>query len=175
MNAQRPRRGSRRERLPLKATQRAVTLWSIVCSVCTELGPVVDDPSKAARPDSASGYVLRRVGNLVGWLCPDCGDKYTMMLPPPTRADCLDGPRPCRAILCKFNLHYDVSRKAKDDFELGETCALDVADRGQHTLRVVGGMLGMTREGSRTIEVSAMTKMRALPNIGIDFGDEDYE
>jgi len=41
-----------------------------------------------------------------------------------------------------------------------ETCALDVADRGEHTLEEVGGFLNVTRERARQIEKDAFDKLR---------------
>lgn len=46
-------------------------------------------------------------------------------------------------------------------FELSETCALDVADRGAHALHEVGDTMSMTREGARLIEASGLLKMKA--------------
>lgn len=42
---------------------------------------------------------------------------------------------------------------------MAETCALDVADRGPHTLDEIAGHLGLTRERVRQIEESAMRKL----------------
>jgi DNA-directed RNA polymerase sigma subunit (sigma70/sigma32) len=42
--------------------------------------------------------------------------------------------------------------------ELEETCALDVADRGDNTLEAVGRYLNLTRERIRQIETQAMRK-----------------
>jgi hypothetical protein len=48
------------------------------------------------------------------------------------------------------------------DFEaLGDTCALDVADRGGDTLEAVGNMLGMTRERIRQVETRALAVLKA--------------
>lgn len=40
------------------------------------------------------------------------------------------------------------------------TCALDVADAGQHTLAEIGEVLGITRERVRQIEHIALDKLR---------------
>ena len=41
-----------------------------------------------------------------------------------------------------------------------DSCALDVADRGEHTMEEVGAMLGRTRERIRQIERVALGKIR---------------
>jgi len=43
----------------------------------------------------------------------------------------------------------------------GDTCSLDVADRGEHTLEAVSDLLGgQTRERMRQIEERATAKLR---------------
>ncbi len=44
---------------------------------------------------------------------------------------------------------------------LTDTCALDVAGRGDHSLDQVGQLLGVTRERVRQIESRAMAKLAA--------------
>jgi DNA-directed RNA polymerase sigma subunit (sigma70/sigma32) len=44
--------------------------------------------------------------------------------------------------------------------ELGHSCALDVADDGEHTLHEVGEMLNLTRERTRQIEERAIAKLQ---------------
>lgn len=83
---------------------------------------------------------------------------------PCTRGDCADVPRPCPYVGCKYNLFLDVSRKTgaiKLNFpdlepsDMVESCALDVADGGEHTLEHVAGITNLTRERVRQIEVKA--------------------
>lgn len=66
---------------------------------------------------------------------------------PKTRAECVDGPRPCPHTTCR----YHVASGRPD-----ASCALDLADRGERTLEEVGELLGMTREGARLIEKKAL-------------------
>jgi hypothetical protein len=48
-----------------------------------------------------------------------------------------------------------------------DTCTLDVADRGEHTLEEIGQLLGVTRERVRQIELAALFKLRnQLPAVG---------
>jgi DNA-directed RNA polymerase sigma subunit (sigma70/sigma32) len=50
----------------------------------------------------------------------------------------------------------------KEPWELPETCALDVADRGGVTLEEVGGWLNLTRERVRQLEVHALGSKRGF-------------
>jgi len=45
-----------------------------------------------------------------------------------------------------------------EPWELQESCALDVADRGVHTLEEVGEILNLTRERVRQLEIDGMKK-----------------
>ena len=47
-----------------------------------------------------------------------------------------------------------------DVWELEDTCALDVADRGGITLEEVGEILNLTRERIRQVEVRGLEKLR---------------
>lgn len=93
---------------------------------------------------------------------------------PALRADCLHGAfaaRPCPYVACKFHLFLEVNPRTgsirmnfldREPWELGETCALDVADRGGVTLEEVGGWLNLTRERVRQLEVHALGLLRAV-------------
>ncbi len=87
---------------------------------------------------------------------------------PYTRADCRTAPRPCPWVSCKYHLYLDVqpqSGSIKMNFpdlevwEMTETCALDVADRGGITLEEVGTLLNLTRERIRQVEHSGIEKL----------------
>jgi hypothetical protein len=88
---------------------------------------------------------------------------------PKTRAECKGVERPCPYVSCAHHLYLDVSAKTgaiKLNFpdlevhEMGESCALDVADRGGETLEEVGAILNVTRERVRQIEEVAKDKLR---------------
>jgi hypothetical protein len=88
---------------------------------------------------------------------------------PRTRADCVNGPRPCLFVACKHHLYLDVNPETgsikvnfpdKEPWELKDTCALDVAERGGVTLEEVGELLNLTRERVRQLEVEGLGKLR---------------
>ncbi|HET8732146.1 MAG TPA: sigma factor-like helix-turn-helix DNA-binding protein, partial [Anaeromyxobacteraceae bacterium] len=90
---------------------------------------------------------------------------------PRSRADCASGPRPCMFISCKHHLYLDVNPATgsiklnfpdKEVWELNETCALDVADRGGITLEEVGSIMNLTRERIRQVETRGLLKLRAV-------------
>jgi hypothetical protein len=90
---------------------------------------------------------------------------------PVTRADCANGERPCPFVSCKHHLFLDVSARTGaiklnfpdlEVWEMTETCALDVADRGGTTLEEVGAIMNLTRERIRQVEVKGLAKLEAL-------------
>jgi hypothetical protein len=102
---------------------------------------------------------------------------------PRTREECLDGPRPCPYVSCKHHLYIDVSARTGaiklnfpdlEVWDLGESCALDVADRGGTTLEDVGAIMNLTRERIRQVEVKALAKLEALRDMAHlrDYVDE---
>ncbi len=93
---------------------------------------------------------------------------------PRTRSECVGGPRPCPYISCKHHLYVDVSPRTGaiklnfpdlEVWELSESCALDVADRGGTTLEDVGAIMNLTRERIRQVEVKALAKLEALSDM----------
>ena len=102
---------------------------------------------------------------------------------PRTRSECVDGPRPCPFVSCKHHLFIDVSPRTGaiklnfpdlEVWELTESCALDVADRGGTTLEDVGAIMNLTRERIRQVEVKALAKLEALQDMASlrDYVDE---
>jgi len=88
---------------------------------------------------------------------------------PHTRADCMNGPRPCLFVSCKHNLYLDVNPETgsiklnfpdKEIWELAYTCALDVAEKGGITLEEVGEIMNLTRERIRQLETRGLMKLR---------------
>jgi len=89
---------------------------------------------------------------------------------PRLRAECVNGPRPCPFISCKHHLYLDINPTTgsiklnfpdQELWDLAETCALDVADRGGVTLEEVGSLLNLTRERIRQLETHGLLKLRA--------------
>jgi hypothetical protein len=102
---------------------------------------------------------------------------------PVTRADCAHGERPCPFVSCKHHLFLDVSARTGaiklnfpdlEVWEMTETCALDVADRGGTTLEEVGAIMNLTRERIRQVEVKGLAKLEALRDMANlrDYVDE---
>ena len=107
---------------------------------------------------------------------------------PRTRADCVNGIRPCPWVGCRHHLYLDVHAKtgaitlnfpAKDDgktarpgdrrgpedsavpvWRLKHSCSLDVADLGGLNGPEMGDLLELTKERIRQIEVSALEHLR---------------
>jgi hypothetical protein len=90
---------------------------------------------------------------------------------PRTREECVGGERPCPFVSCKHHLYLDVSARTGaiklnfpdlEVWEMSETCALDIADRGGTTLEEVGAIMNLTRERIRQVEVKGLAKMAAV-------------
>jgi hypothetical protein len=105
---------------------------------------------------------------------------------PKTRADCATAARPCLFVSCKHHLYLDVNPETgsvklnfpdKEIWELAETCALDVADRGGITLEEVGSIMNLTRERIRQVETRGLLKLRAATEgktvEELESGDDD--
>jgi len=102
---------------------------------------------------------------------------------PKLREDCAQGERPCPFVSCKHHLYLDVSARTGaiklnfpdlEVWEMTETCALDVADRGGTTLEEVGAIMNLTRERIRQVEVKGLAKLEALKDMSAlrDYVDE---
>jgi hypothetical protein len=112
-------------------------------------------------------------------LYPDVED----VVKPTTRAECIGSERPCPFVSCKHHLSLDVSARTGaiklnfpdlEVWEMNETCALDVADRGGTTLEEVGAIMNLTRERIRQVEVKGLAKLQALKDMNAlrDYVDE---
>src|SRR4029453_4176140 len=84
---------------------------------------------------------------------------------------CAGAMRPCPYVSCKHHLYVDVSPRTGaiklnfpdlEVWEMAESCALDIADRGGTTLEDVGAIMNLTRERIRQGEVKAPAKLEAL-------------
>lgn len=92
---------------------------------------------------------------------------------PQVRSDCQYGgsncERPCPWVSCKHHLYLEVNPETGsikinfpdlEPWELRETCALDVAERGGVTLEEVGEIMNLTRERIRQIEVRGLLAIK---------------
>lgn len=93
---------------------------------------------------------------------------------PTARSECASMERPCPYVSCKYHLYIDVhpvrgSIKLNfpdlEVWEMTETCALDVADRGGITLEEVGEIMNLTRERVRQVETAGLGKLEALKDL----------
>jgi len=90
---------------------------------------------------------------------------------PQSRSECANMERPCPFVSCKHHLYIDVNPNTGaiklnfpdlEVWELAETCALDVADRGGITLEEVGEIMNLTRERVRQVEMRGLMKLKYL-------------
>ncbi len=90
---------------------------------------------------------------------------------PQTRADCAEGERPCPFVSCKNHLYLDVNPNTGsiklnfpdlEVWEMPDSCALDIADRGGLTLEEVGEIVNLTRERVRQVEMRGLLKLKYL-------------
>lgn len=99
---------------------------------------------------------------------------------PQTRSQCQCFERPCPFVSCKHHLYLDVNPTTGsiklnfpdlEVWEMDETCALDVADRGGITLEEVGEIMNLTRERIRQVELRGLEKLRES---GPDYSLKEY-
>jgi hypothetical protein len=136
---------------------------------CLSSPPNDDENQSARKPKTMSRREMLREHrrfSKAGELCEV--EKYAR---PQTRAQCRNGPRPCLFVACKHHLYLDVNPDTgsikinfpdKDPWELVDTCALDIAERGGLTLEEVGSILNLTRERVRQLEVVGLQKMKVV-------------
>jgi hypothetical protein len=90
---------------------------------------------------------------------------------PATREECREAPRPCPHVSCRHHLYLDVNPNTGtiklnfpdlEVWELGVSCALDVADLGGTAIEQVSELLNVTRERIRQIETQALQKLGSV-------------
>lgn len=88
---------------------------------------------------------------------------------PSSRAECKSDVRPCPWVACKHHLYLDINPETGsikinfpdlEPWDLKETCALDVAERGGITLEEVGEIMNLTRERIRQVEVRGLLRLK---------------
>ena len=79
---------------------------------------------------------------------------------PGCRADCVDAPRPCPWVSCRYHLYLDINEGTgsikfnfpdKEIWEMDHTCALDLAENGESTFEEIGQVINLTRERIRQL------------------------
>jgi hypothetical protein len=123
-----------------------------------------------ARPKTHAQTALRRHLELVT-------DYPADVVRPKTRGECADVPRPCPFVSCKWHLYLDADGGGSIRFnfpdlepdEMGESCALDVADEGGATLDEIGQVANLTRERIRQVEAKGLHILaRRAALVGLD-------
>ena len=127
-------------------------------------------------PTRASREVLAELDATIAALDVEHGGDQAVGLEvkrPRTRGECVAGDRPCPFVGCRHHMALNVTETGSlqivdhlDLESLPETCSLDVADRGEHTLEAVGQLLNITRERVRQVERIGLVKARALVRLG---------
>lgn len=120
---------------------------------------------------------------------------------PESRSECRDGERPCPLVSCRYHLLLDVGSQAvnprtqepiqgraqlhfsravdessENDIaavlqEMPETCALDVADRGAHTLQRLAEIVNARFQSVDEVGRRALEKIREA---GHDFDEREH-
>lgn len=86
---------------------------------------------------------------------------------PITRADCENIPRPCPFVSCRYNLYADHMEsgkfkknfKNKEPHQMKSSCALDIADEGEHDLHEISLIVDLSKERVRQITEQALIKV----------------
>jgi len=100
---------------------------------------------------------------------------------PTTRAECVDVPRPCPFVSCRYHLFFDVAKCRHGDRLIVrrggrallrwlngctmppvaiESCALDVAEDGEHTEQQVASILGIKQQSVHETIQKACKKIK---------------
>ncbi len=88
-------------------------------------------------------------------------------LRPRTRGDCVDGPRPCPWHACRHHLGTDVHNgelRLREIEDGQESCALDVAGRGEHTALETADATGLWHTDVEKTIGGAMKRLRGKLN-----------
>jgi hypothetical protein len=150
-----------------------------------EAGPVTREQRRSRRKRVVRAHTIsikrmtKRELELGRMLYPETEDSER----PRTREECAGDARPCPFVSCKHHLYLDVSARTGaiklnfpdlDVWDMAETCALDVADRGGTTLEEVGAIMNLTRERIRQVEVKGLAKLSVHRDISVlrDYVDE---
>lgn len=94
-------------------------------------------------------------------------------LRPKNRSECINGPRPCPWVGCKYHLWGDFddngehtcAHPGKMPWELEHTCALDLADDGPISTEQIGQAIGVGAERARQLVVEGLEALREVLGI----------
>lgn len=90
---------------------------------------------------------------------------------PKTRGECVNGPRPCPWVGCRYHLGIRITSNGKvkecwpgvldgDLSQVTTSCALDVAEEGDHTYEKTGELMNLTRQRVQQIELRGLMNPR---------------
>jgi hypothetical protein len=88
--------------------------------------------------------------------------------------------RPCAFVGCRHALYVDISGRGslklnfpdKDWDEIPQTCSIDVADDGEHTLEQIGDLMNVTRERARQLEARGLAGGRRSADLDLRTPEE---
>lgn len=98
---------------------------------------------------------------------------------PRTRAECVDGPRPCPFVSCRHHLAFDVMPNGNIQWsnpdvpieEMEHSCSLDIADRGGASIKTIMRIYRYSKETVMQQEKLALFRLRRhLPVIAEQAG-----
>jgi len=104
----------------------------------------------------------------------------TSKVRPKSRAECVNGIRPCPFVSCRHHLYLDVNPKngnIKVNFpdleveEMAHSCSLDIADQGGMTLEQTATTLNITRERIRQVEVMLLAQLNLNAELKEQWGE----
>jgi len=88
--------------------------------------------------------------------------------------------RPCPFVGCRHHLLIDVTGRGslklnfpdRDWDEIPQTCSVDVAEEGEHTLEQIGDFMNVTRERARQLEARGIATSRRSPHLDLKSKEE---
>jgi len=105
------------------------------------------------------------------------------IMPPTTRADCVNGLRPCPWVGCRWHTYLHVSERGSIwiahperlpwEMQAGESCVLDLVEQlcregsgnrlssSRYSHRRIGLLFGLTKERTRQIEHEALRRLKS--------------
>jgi len=87
-----------------------------------------------------------------------------------TNGACMQLDDPCPQSNCRHHIHNSAKESQIARSALTRTtCSLKLAEKGSLNLEEIGGLLGITRERVRQVELGGLTKLKKnLVKLGID-------